>query len=65
MNPPVEAPTSSAQAAGDLEAERVERVLELRPTARDVAARLVDCQLDVLGDHLAGFGGAGTPAEAA
>ena len=55
MKPPVEAPTSRQSRPADVDPERVERVLELDPAARDEARRLVDDQLGVVGDQLAGL----------
>ena len=45
-------------APGDVEAERVERVGELHPAARDVRAAPLDVELDVVGHQLAGLVGA-------
>ena len=53
MNPPVEAPTSSAVPARDLELERLERVVELLAPARDEPRRLGHRQLRRLVDLLA------------
>ena len=55
MKPPVDAPTSAQFAAGDVDPERVERVLQLLPAARDEAWRPLDLELDVVGDLLAGL----------
>ena len=45
-----------APAPGGVDAGRLERVGELDPAARDEARALVDGELDVLGDELAGLG---------
>ena len=55
MNPPVDAPTSAQSRSGDVDAERVERVLQLLATARDEARRTLDLERDILGNLLARF----------
>ena len=45
MKPPVEAPTSRQSRPVDVDAERVERVLELEPAARDEAPAVLDVEL--------------------
>ena len=52
MKPPVEAPTSSACRPATSTPERVERVGELDPAARDERRRRGDVELDVRGDEL-------------
>ena len=42
-----------AVASGDVDPERVERVLQLLPSPRDEARRPLDLELDVVGDLLA------------
>ena len=44
-----------AVAPGDIDAERVERVLQLLASARDEARRLLHLQVDVVPQLLAGF----------
>ena len=53
MKPPVDAPTSSAVEPADVDPERVERVRELVPGARDVRRRRLDLERRVLVDLLA------------
>ena len=55
MKPPVEAPTSRQRRPLDVEPELLQRVGELDPAARDEARRLVDRDLDVGIDELAGL----------
>ena len=55
MKPPVEAPTSSARRPATSTPERVERVGELDPAARDERRRRGDVELDVVGDELPGL----------
>ena len=64
MNPPVEAPTSSARPALDRDVEALERPLELQPAARDVARRRPPpAMLDVRRDERAGLRRARAPAD--
>ena len=45
-----------AAAAGDVERQRVERVRQLDPAARDIRRRCVDLDLHVIGHQLSRFG---------
>ena len=56
MKPPVEAPTSRQSSPATSRSERVERVLELDPAARDdTAAARLRIELGVLGDSCPGL----------
>ena len=57
MKPPVEAPTSRQRRPAGSTPERVERVAQLDPAARDVGRRRVDPELDVGLHELARLGG--------
>ena len=57
MNPPVDAPASRQQPIGRVEPERVERVRELLPAARDEPRLVGHLDRDVVGNHLAGLVG--------
>ena len=59
MNPPVEAPTSSARRPENVDPQRVERVGELDAAAGDERRGRLDVELHVGGHELAGLGGAG------
>ena len=53
MKPPVDAPTSAQSRAGDVEPERLQRVLQLLASARDEARRALDLELGVFSELLA------------
>ena len=53
MNPPVDAPTSAQSRAGDVDRERLQRVLQLLASARDEARRALHLELGVFSELLA------------